>query len=676
MEYRKEIDGLRALAIIPVIFYHAGIGIFKGGFVGVDIFFVISGYLITSIIMRDVNENNFSFSVFYERRLRRIFPALFIVSLACFITGFAYIPPSDMQDLSKSLLRTFLFISNIYFYKHSGYFDLAAELKPLIHTWSLSVEEQYYILFPPLILFLYKFAGKKYIATITTIITFAGLVMSQHLLTKNPQASYYLIQSRGWEIMLGAILAIGLIEGKFFPGRSSYVHSEFFAFSGILLIIGSSVFLSKETIFPGVTALLPTVGAALVIVYAHQGTFTARLLKLRGFVLIGLISYSLYLWHQPVLAMARIVFSREPSPSETIVLLAFVFTLAYISWRWIEAPFRSRQRIGKAPFKVFVITGFFGVFTFGNWGAIDGFKGRFTELYEAHPKLLGVRKNPECLEENAVLHKAFKVCTFGDKTSASVVALWGDSHAEMLMGALDEKLKEVHVKGIRIHVKGCEPIPGIQEEDFLYAMRTLQQECAKKYEAAYEHIQKYAQSSIVSIRWTFHVYPVADQVNRMHFDNLEGGIEPGKSRRQVVLDANGQATIDGAAKKDAIHHLLQKLSTNHQSLILVYPVPEVGWDVPRMTLQNLIMNRHKGIDEITTSYDVYAARNQFIINTLDDWKSDRVHRIMPSEIFCKQSFSKRCVAQTGEVSYYSDDNHLSSDGAMLLAEKVAAIFRQ
>ena len=674
MNYRKEIDGLRALAIIPVVLYHAGLSFFKGGFVGVDVFFVISGYLITSIILSDVYDNRFSFSRFYERRLRRIFPALFVVCAACFVMGFAYIPPSDMQDFSKSLLRTFIFISNIYFYNHSGYFDQASELKPLLHTWSLSVEEQYYILFPPFVILFYKFIGKKYIGPSLVALTLVGLAMSQYLLITNPQASYYLIQSRGWEIMLGAVLATSLVNRKELPVMRNRIFNEFAAFAGVMLIIVSSVSLNNETMFPGVMALLPTVGAALVIAYAQQGTFTARMLQLKGLVLIGLMSYSLYLWHQPVLAMARIMFSRELYHFEIFLLLGLIFALAFISWRWVETPFRNRKNIGKTSFKVFIISGFLCVFAFGNWGAIDGIKSRFSKLYEAHPKLLGVERKAECVEDSLHSSKDLSICTFGDRSSASAVALWGDSHAEMLIGALDEKFKELHIKGVRIKTKDCGPIPSIQIEDYLYSMHEKRNNCAKKYEAAYEFIQKNAQSTIIGIRWTYHVYPVAGQVDSRYFDNLEGGVEPGKSRNLVILGANDHVYVDGDSKKTAIHHLFKNLSKGNQSIILVYPIPEVGWDVPRKTLMDLIMDKHESVEDITTSHAVYINRNRFVINALDGWENGNVYRIRSDEVFCKQSFGERCVAKTGEVSYYSDTNHLSYEGASLIVEKILAVF--
>ena len=519
-----------------------------------------------------------------------------------------------------------------------------------------------------------KFIGRKYIKSILFWLFIFSLSISQYLLSENPLASYYLIQSRGWEIMLGAILAICISDSNENYTVQQRIFHEFLAFSGVVLIVGSSIFLSNETMFPGLMALLPTIGAALIIAYAREGTFAAQILQLKGFVLIGLVSYSLYLWHQPVLALARIMLSHELNLFEILLLIVLIFLMAYSSWRWIETPFRNRQIITQAYLKFFIISGFLCVIALGNWGAIDGLKNRFAELYEAHPKLMGIQMKYECVEDASYSNDYFRICSFGDRSSTSVVALWGDSHAEMLASALDKKFKLAHIKGVRIQVKGCGPIPSLQDEDFVFSMRKKRKNCEDKYEAAYEFIRKNVQSTIVSIRWTFHVYPVVGLVDSMHFDNLEGGVEPGKSKKQIVVQADDRLAVDGESKKAAIHKLLQNLSKGNNSIIVVYPVPEVGWDVPRKILVDMIMGRQESAGDITTSHDLYIKRNEFINKTLDDWQGGNVYRIRPDEVFCQQHFGGRCLAKAGEVSYYSDTNHLSFEGALLVSKKIGTVF--
>ena len=676
MKYRKEIDGLRAIAIIPVVLYHAGLDFFSGGFVGVDVFFVISGYLIASIIIKDLDSAEFSIAKFYERRFRRIFPALWVMSLTCFVFGYFYISPSDMQDLSKSLIRTFLFISNIYFYKHSGYFDLAAELKPLIHTWSLSIEEQYYIFFPAILMLLHRHVGKKYIAPIIAFVMVCGLMLSQYMLASDQLGSYYLIQSRGWELLLGAVIAVQLSHRPEVLHFKKKIFAELASILGLFSIFFSAIYFNKQTLFPGLAALVPTLGAALVIIYANEGTLVANLLGRKPFVFVGLISYSLYLWHQPILSFARITIAAEPSAHTVILLVAAAFIMAYISWRFVESPFRDYGRVKKKVFKMLVLTGLIVVVVLGNWGAVNGLKSRFNTLYSNHPQLLGAEKPINCRLQSHSNKSDYDLCVFGDESSSTTIALWGDSHAAMLISALDEKFKVNHIKGVRVLAKGCDPIPGIQEEDFLYVLQKKRSECASKYASIYSYLDKNVKGTIVSIRWTSHLYPIPGFVDRMLFDNQEGGVEPGKSRRQIVLDSENRIWIDGDLKRQEIYQFLDFLAQNQKYVVLVYPVPEVGWNVPRATLQKLILNDEANIQDVTTSYALYRKRNKFVNEVLDQWNNGLIYRIKPDEVLCGHPEKDRCYAQFEGVSYYSDDNHLSYAGSVRLAEKIAAAVRE
>lgn len=259
MQYRADIDGLRSIAIIPVVLYHAGVSLFRGGYVGVDVFFVISGYLITSILLEDIEKNRFSLELFYFRRAKRIFPALFFLLFISYFLCYYLFVPEDFKRFAKSFVATLLFSSNIIFWRESGYFDINSELKPLLHTWSLSVEEQFYIFFPLFLYFMTKKLRKKLNLTIIAIFAISLFISIWGVYNK-PSATFYLLPTRAWELMLGAILAIGVLK----PINTKFAR-EALSFFGFLLIVISIFFYDKNTLFPGYAALLPCLGTFLII---------------------------------------------------------------------------------------------------------------------------------------------------------------------------------------------------------------------------------------------------------------------------------------------------------------------------------------------------------------------------------------------------------------------------
>ena len=339
MKYRAEIDGLRALAVVPVILFHAGFELFSGGFVGVDVFFVISGYLITTILIEDLENKRFSIVNFYERRARRILPALFFVMLVCIPFAWMWMLPSQMKDFSESLVAVSLFASNILFWRESGYFDAAAEEKPLLHTWSLAVEEQYYVLFPIFLILAWRF-GKNRVFWMIVVMAAISLLLSEWGWRKQPTANFYLAPARAWELFAGSIAA-------FIVQKQGVQKKNLLATFGLAAIVFSIFFYDETTPFPSVYALVPVLGVVLLVLYADKETHAAKLLSTRGFVGIGLISYSAYLWHQPLFAFARVVNISEPSHSLMALLAVSSVVIAYFSWRFIEAPFRSKNIISK-----------------------------------------------------------------------------------------------------------------------------------------------------------------------------------------------------------------------------------------------------------------------------------------------------------------------------------------
>lgn len=377
MKYRPEIDGLRALAVVPVILFHAGFHHFSGGFVGVDVFFVISGYLITSIILVEMEQGRFSLVNFYERRARRILPVLFFVMAACFPFAWLYLMPVDMKDFIQSILAVSTFSSNILFWLESDYFDTAAELKPLLHTWSLAVEEQYYIFFPLFLMFSWKM-GKSWVVTVLFLIFLASLALGHWGAYNMPTASFYLLPTRGWELLLGVFAAFYL--SRHTPQLPYRWLNNLLSLLGFALICFATFVYDETVPFPSMYALVPTLGTLLIIVFAQEGTLVNRLLSVKLFVGIGLISYSAYLWHQPIFAFVKYRSFTEPSTLLMSGLCLAVVLLAYLSWRFVEKPFRNKTAYSRR----FIFT-FSGLATsvFIVAGSVlnlsDGFKSR--EIY-------------------------------------------------------------------------------------------------------------------------------------------------------------------------------------------------------------------------------------------------------------------------------------------------------
>jgi peptidoglycan/LPS O-acetylase OafA/YrhL len=338
-DHRADIDGLRAVAVLGVIVHHATPTVLRGGFAGVDVFFVISGFLITSILLRDIDAGTFSFAKFYERRVRRLVPNLALLLVVC--TGIAWfvLLPGDFQNYSKSLFNTTIFTSNMFFWRDSWYFAAPSQTKPLLHTWSLAIEEQYYLLFPVMMWTLKRYLPKR-LAAVCVVGFVASLTLSIWAVRNTPAAAFYLLPSRAWELLLGSVLVVGVL-----PELHSGRMRELLAAAGLLAIAAAMLLFDTSTPFPGIAAAMPCLGAALVL-YAGVGpytTVTARVLSAAPLAFVGVISYSLYLWHWPLLAFAKYYFLSSLTATIAAVVVALSILLAYVAWRFVEQPVRTGQ---------------------------------------------------------------------------------------------------------------------------------------------------------------------------------------------------------------------------------------------------------------------------------------------------------------------------------------------
>lgn len=447
-KYRAEIDGLRAVAVLPVILFHAGLEIFSGGFVGVDVFFVISGFLITQILLKDLEAGSFSLATFYERRARRILPALFLVMVCCLPFAWLWMLPSQAKDFSQSLVAVGLFSSNFLFWNESGYFETAAEDKPLLHTWSLAVEEQFYLVFPLLLLMLFR-RGPRTTLTCIAVTSILSFVLSEWMQRTDPSGNFFLAPSRAWELLTGSAAAYWAHYRRPKP-------NDALALLGLLMIACCIVGYDHGTPFPGFYAIPPVVGAALIVLFSGGPGLVTLLLRQRFLVAIGLISYSAYLWHQPLFAFARLRIQAEPEPMTMLSLSAASLLLAWVSWRWVEQPARRRSALlpGRARVFAFSASATAILLAIGISGHLaEGFEDRFSRVADGKTGFSEMARTlqagfRDCSSED-ILSQAdtFDGVVRCKQTSENVpqVILLGDSHAEHLFLGLAESMPDKSV---------------------------------------------------------------------------------------------------------------------------------------------------------------------------------------------------------------------------------------
>lgn len=640
MKYRLEIDGLRALAVIPVIFFHAGFSFFRGGYVGVDVFFVISGYLITTIILTEKEAGKFMFRVFYERRARRILPALTFVILVCLPFAYWVMKPTDLMEFSQSLVAVSLFSSNILFWLKTGYFMTAAELKPLLHTWSLAIEEQYYILFPLFIILTWRFR-KRTTLTLLAVLGFVSLALAQWRAVDHPGSTFYLLPTRLWEILIGSFVAYFLFYSS--EWRSKYLALPVWVFQilsalGLLLIVGSIGFFDDKTPFPSLYTLFPTLGTALVILFAFEQTFVNKLLSIKLFVGIGLISYSAYLWHQPIFAFARLMSYKTPSDSLMFWFGVFSLVLAYLTWKFIEAPFRDRNRFSREKiFRFSAISlmliigvGAVGYFNKGFGNRIAQNKMSYTELDLITQPNFGLSK--VC---DYVSFDLLEECQTSDTPE---ILIWGDSYAMHL-------------------------VPGI---------------LASNPDAKIIQMTKSVCGPVVDMAVITAKYPETWAEGCVEFnDNVIDWLKQNPSVRYVVLGSPfshflGSNTL--LASKEIVaanritfeSHLLMTLETlSKMGIVPVVfdPPPTNGEDIGRC----LTLNAMYG-SKIDCQIDLakYEQDRKDLLEVLERVEQN-YHVIRISDVLCNDAY---CDTEMEGVFIYRDSGHLSIVGSEYLGKKM------
>ncbi|HDZ48737.1 hypothetical protein LCGC14_0074960 [marine sediment metagenome] len=630
MEYRKEIDGLRAVAVLPVILFHAGFSWFSGGYIGVDVFFVISGYLITSILIKDLDKGRFSIAQFYERRARRILPALFFVMLCCLPFAYAWMIPQQFKDFSQAFVAVSFFSSNILFWAKEDYFAPAAELNPLLHTWSLAVEEQFYIFFPLLLLGLWRF-GKRPIFYIVLGLSCVSLLLSEWGWRNSPSANFYLLPTRAWELGVGAMCAFYTCNR---PIKSNKTLSSL----GLTLILYSIFLFDDEVPFPSIYTLVPVLGTALIILFCSTGTLAYKLLSLKLVVGIGLISYSAYLWHQPLMAFARIKIYPYPQWSTMLVLCFASLALAYFSWRYIERPFRTKDGSWiNSRTKVFstAFVASLAIFSFGLYGHLTkGMPDRIRlsadqSAYLATATSSPMRNKCHASAENPI--QAESACRYNNESAT--VAVFGDSHVVELAYALGEQVKGTDIGVAHFSFSGCAASYGNTDSS-----------------ACSEWANNTVQYLIDSDEFTHVIvsYRMAAQI---------WGTPLGAYPNLPTIRSEDKAN----PVIESLRNTLEDITASGKQVIYVDQSPELPRSIQELVYADRLTNGN--IQGLSRGW--WDAFNTFFENK--HIVPEFIKRINVAKIMCDDEI---CYAGQDGVSYYFDDDHLSVEGAKRVADLI------
>ena len=623
LRYRPEIDGLRCIAVLGVVAYHAAPGLAPGGFTGVDVFFVISGFLITRLILDRDAEGRFSFTAFYAARIRRIVPALAAMLAGVGLAAVWLLPPADLELFGQTLMGTAGFFSNLLFAAQSGYFDPPAASNLLLHAWSLSVEEQFYLIVPVGLILLARSLPRRWTPGVLLAVAMASLAWAEwYMSTGAEAAAFYLLQARLWELMLGGALA----SARLSPPRSAQGRDGVAAL-GLALIAGGMA-LAGSVPFPGLSALAPCLGAALVIHGTSGGGRVAAWLGRPALVGVGLISYSLYLWHWPLLTVPRLVLVRPLTPIEITVAVALAFALAWLSWRYVERPFRhvsspgARTRALVAGSAVLMMLVGAGALLAGSGGLPERASPAVLAAEAATGRIASVA--PGCHVEDGAIPPAAH-CTSGP--GAADVLLWGDSHALHLLPVVTAWAEARGLNLRQATKSGCLPLLAGRQSD------PLSLACRDFNAAVAASTDKPLRAVILGGRW------------------LQPTLSPG-------LEGDMAATVAALRRRFGPRTLI----------VLVAPGPEFGFAPSLCFARTAFLGRDTGRCDRTPLRDAAGAGDIARMFDAVAATDPRVTVLRPGTAFCDDV----CRTRDGDRFFFRDDNHLTAEGARRLAPLLSA----
>lgn len=638
--YRSDIDGLRGIAVLLVMGFHAKLFGFEGGFLGVDIFFVISGYLITSQLIMAIEAQRFTLAGFYLRRMRRLLPALMLVMICCLPFAYAWMLPSQLKDFSQSLLASTLFISNILFWHESGYFQADSLQKPLLHTWSLAVEEQFYLFFPLLFIGLWRLGKRRLVWGILSAVILS-IGFSEWAWRTHPSLNYYLPFSRVWELFTGAVVALWVQR------YGLYNHSSF-AYLGLGGLSLSIVTYQTWMPSPSLYTLIPVMSTSLLIICGDQASLVYRCLSHRWWVGLGLISYSVYLWHQPLLALAQLYLIQQPlSILSRLTLLGLSIVLAYLSWRFVEIPFRRNPRWTTSS-RLTLAFSLFSLFLMGSIGAVghfsQGLPRRGSSLVQQ------IEEIGQTLPHPCPYHDFYQ-CTLGTPNQSPHFALLGDSHASMYAHSFDRLMKQ---RGEALTFAGdgwCVPLLHFTTDDF----RKNNIKCAQYMSTALKQIAQSTSIHTVFLAAEWSHYVLGQRYNSA------------KSAYRFMNRINTNPEHNATEFSLALHATLTLFNQANKKVVLIEPVPEYIFHVPYALAGHIF--RRKPISTLGQSETDYLADHKVFFNLLKHPSFRTLSRWPVTQVLCSDG---HCTPYNhARLPLYSDTNHLSDLGAELVVKKLS-----
>jgi peptidoglycan/LPS O-acetylase OafA/YrhL len=660
-KYRPDIDGLRAVAVLAVVAFHAFPNWVRGGFIGVDVFFVISGYLISIIIFESLDRGTFSFNEFYSRRIRRIFPALILVLIACFAFGWFALLADEYKQLGKHIAAGAGFISNFTLWNEAGYFDNSAETKPLLHLWSLGIEEQFYIVWPLLLWFAWK--RKFNLLTITIVVAIASFVLNIKGIKHDLVATFYSPQTRFWELLSGSLLAwVTLYKKDTFANFklkiddlvSRIVYSEkqdndgntldnVISFFGLFLLLYGFWGINKELSFPGRWALVPVLGAVLIITAGSKAWVNRKILSNKIAVWFGLISFPLYLWHWPLLSFARIVGGEVPSRNLRIATVVLSIVLSWLTYKLIERPLRF-GKYGKVKVTVLVflmtIVGFIGYNTSEHNGLLFRTIAKQAKDFEYKSDINGyVACNIEELKGNNI---TLNYCLLSDSKIPNSVII-GDSHSEDKfhgLVAMDKKNNWMLIGN-----SSCPPVLGISVEGD-------QKGCEDKFKAILEYLVK--NKNIENIVFSF--YGNYFKSDAYAADHIKNNVGPNAVKISSSIYTGNKSDLF----YDGLNSAIKKLTEGGKSVTLFIDVPELPF-FPKDCFRNSFKQCEIPMAEV-------IARQGELRNIVSKLKNSNpsLKIFDPINLLCS---SEKCGYKRDGVIIYRDSHHLTLRGSNLFAEQ-------
>ena len=648
IKYRADIDGLRGVAVLSIVFFHLNIIGFSGGFIGVDIFFVISGYLISSIIFKDINNNNFSITHFFERRIRRIFPALFTVILLTLIVCLFLFDSKTLEFFGKSVTASTLFVSNILYWRETDYFTPLGT-KPLLHTWSLAVEEQFYIFFPLLIISINRFFKKRYFAVLLGICIISFLISIESVYF-HKVATFYLLPTRAWELLFGAILSLEVI-----PEVKSNVCRNVISIVGLGLILFCLVYYSESTLFPGLSAILPVLGTGFIIYsgLARETTIVKKCLSFNPLVFIGLISYSIYLWHWPILVLLKYTIFREFSILEKIGIMLTCFVISVLSHKFIELPFRrskpllpNKKILFGSSLGTMLIFLIIGIIIYlekgmpGRYPAAESFVKDFKNDFKNDSYVLKNNYHFGNLSEN--------ISIIGTSKGVPSFLIWGDSHAKHLSTGLSELGEKYQLRGYVINKGGVKPLLGMD----VYG--TLSNSAQSNYnQSVINFIKNHNEikTVILAAMW---------------------------SHEDALIDATGEYSerkIFSFFLRVGLLRTINTVQNMGRNIILVYDVPLLKDDPTRILFLSQRFNTKISFKQIAPTFNEYLEKNRNIISIFKEFETIKgLTFVHPELLFFDKDLNSNIMFQ--KEILYSDINHLTEVGSRFISPSFESVFKK